>query len=67
MSNRPAFVFWICVNIKGKRRFRLSMPIPLYIALAFADMFEDLCLTDMRLVHAVRSKRVLAANNPSAQ
>lgn len=42
MSSKPVFWFVVHVRIKGKSRLHFYIPLPLFIALTFADMLDDL-------------------------
>lgn len=47
MSNRPIFLLWISVHVeenpeKGKKGFRLYLPLPFFLLLMLVDMAEDI-------------------------
>lgn len=42
MSNRRAFLIWIAV--RAGNRFRLALPIPLFLLLGVTDFLEDAAL-----------------------
>lgn len=42
MSNRPAMLLWISIKVNGKSRFRFFLALPIFVALALADMLDDM-------------------------
>lgn len=41
MLSRPVFFLWISIRIEGDSKFRLALPIPLFILFLLSDIAED--------------------------